>query len=338
MTQAVANLRFLHLAEAAWPDQNIRKTQGDYMANKEHLAVLRQGVEAWNRWRGRNPAIFPDLSVTDLVRANLCGANFSEADLSVADLSGANLMGADLSGANLGVADLSGTNLTGADLRGANVKLATVGYTVFGAVDLSEVKGLETVNHYRPSTIGIDTIYKSKGKIPPAFLRGCGMPDNLIAYVGSLAGKPIEYYSCFIGYSNSNQECARRIHADLQNQGVRCWFAPEDLKWGTEIQIGIDAAIRKQDRLLLVLSQQSVASDWVKQEVETALAREREEKRLVLFPIRLDGAVLQSGEAWAADLRRTRYIGDFSNWQDHNAYQTAFARLLQDLKVQDAAV
>ena len=163
------------------------------------------------------------------------------------------------------------------------------------------------------------------------------MPDNLIAYVGSLFGRPIKYHSCFIGYSSSNQECARRIHADLQSQGVRCWFAPEDLKWGTAIQVGIDASIRRHEKLLLVLSQQSVASDWVEQEVETALARERDEKRLVLFPIRLDNAVLETDKAWAANLRRTRHIGDFSNWNDHDAYQTAFARLLQDLKAEGAA-
>jgi uncharacterized protein YjbI with pentapeptide repeats len=306
------------------------------MANKEHLAVLRQGVEAWNRWRGKNPTICPDLSVADLIRANLSGANLSTADLSVADLSGANLMGADLRGANLGVADLSGANLNGADLRGANVKLATVGYTVFGAVDLSVVKGLETVNHYRPSTIGIDTIYKSKGRIPYIFLRGCGVPDTLIAYVGSLVGKPIEYYSCFISYSNKNQECARRIHADLQSRGVRCWFAPEDTAWGATIQVDIDASIRKHDKLLLVLSRQSIASDWVEQEVETALARERDEKRLVLFPIRLDDAVSETDRTWAANLRRTRHIGDFSNWKERDAYQAAFARLLQDLKAESA--
>jgi len=307
------------------------------MATKEHLAILRQGVEAWNRWREKNPTIGPDLSVADLIRANLSGANLSTADLSVADLSGANLMGADLRGANLGVADLSGANLNGADLSGANVKLATVGYTVFGAIDLSVVKGLETVNHYRPSTIGIDTIYRSKGKIPKVFLRGCGVSDNFIAYVGSLVGKPVEYDSCFISYSNKNQECARRIHADLQSQGVRCWFAPEDSQWGATIQAGIDASIRKHDNLLLVLSQQCVTSDWVKREVETALARERDEKRPVLFPIRLDDTVLKADSAWAADIRRTRHIGDFSNWRDHNAYQTAFARLLQDLKVEGAA-
>ena len=49
--------------------------------------------------------------------------------------------------------------------------------------------------------VGIDTIYKSRGKIPDVFLRGCGVPDGFIAYIGSMVGRPIEYYSCFISRS-----------------------------------------------------------------------------------------------------------------------------------------
>jgi hypothetical protein len=69
----------------------------------------------------------------------------------------------------------------------------------------------------------------------------------------------------------------------------------------------------------------------VETEVETALERERREKKLVLFPIRLDDAVMETTQAWAADLRRTRHIGDFTRWKDHDSYQKAFTRLLRDL-------
>jgi hypothetical protein len=79
------------------------------------------------------------------------------------------------------------------------------------------VKGLATVRHRGPSTIGIDTIYKSHGKIPLAFLRGAGVPDNFIEYMGSLTGKAFEFYSCFISYSTKDQEFADRLYADLQN-------------------------------------------------------------------------------------------------------------------------
>ncbi|HEU5375784.1 MAG TPA: TIR domain-containing protein [Ktedonobacteraceae bacterium] len=53
---------------------------------------------------------------------------------------------------------------------------------------------------------------------------------------------------------------ARRLHADLQAEGVRCWFAPEDMKIGNRIRQRIDEAIHLQDKLLLLLSVHSLAS------------------------------------------------------------------------------
>ena len=44
------------------------------MANEEHLKILKQGVEQWNKWRLEN-AIKPDLSGANLSGANLSGAN-----------------------------------------------------------------------------------------------------------------------------------------------------------------------------------------------------------------------------------------------------------------------
>jgi hypothetical protein len=54
----------------------------------------------------------------------------------------------------------------------------------------------------------------------------------------------------------------------------------------------------------------------------------------VLFPIRLDDAVMTSRYGWAADIRRTCHIGDFGHWKDHDLYRKALDRLLRDLKVE----
>jgi hypothetical protein len=90
------------------------------MANDEHAALLKQGVEAWNAWRDKNPDR-PNLSGADLRRADLRKADFSEANLSAADLSGADLSKADLSGASLVRTRLSATTMTGAKVYGASV-------------------------------------------------------------------------------------------------------------------------------------------------------------------------------------------------------------------------
>jgi hypothetical protein len=89
------------------------------------------------------------------------------------------------------------------------------------------------------------------------------------------------------------------------------------------------------DKLLLILSEHSVASDWVEHEVEMALAREQEQKRTMLFPIRLDDAVMEIKTGWPAHIRNTRHIGDFPNWKSHDAYQKSFVRLLRDLKASE---
>lgn len=287
------------------------------------------------------------LRFVNFISAKLRGANLSSANLKDANLSVAHLEGADLSSANLLGADLSNTNLEGANLSkaflkdanlsmaylsNANFAEATVGWVIFGSVDLQLVKGLETIHHLGPSTIGVDTLERSQGNIPEGFLQKAGVSDNFIAYVRSLVTKPIEYYTCFISYSSQNQDFAERLYADLQSKGVRCWFAPEDLKIGAKIRSSIDESIYLYDKLLLVLSQHSVASQWVEQEVETALAKERKEQRTVLFPIRLDAAVMKIEGSWPALIRNTRHIGDFTFWKDHDSYQRAFGRLLRDLK------
>lgn len=125
---------------------------------------------------------------------------------------------------------------------------------------------------------------------------------------------------------------ASRLHAELEKNGVRCWYAPEDIKIGEEFRQTIDDAIREYDKLLLVLSERSVRSSWVQDEVEACLERERRQQRQVLFPIRLDEAVERTRQAWAAAIRRRRHIGDFTRWRDQASYDEAFQRLLRDLR------
>ena len=205
--------------------------------------------------------------------------------------------------------------------------------TIFADLDLSSCKGLESCVHYGPSTIDHRTLQRS-GPLPLAFLRGVGLPDNLIDYLPSLLNQPIQFYSCFISYSSKDQAFAERFHADLQAKGVRCWFAPHDMPIGAKILDTIDEAIRLRDKVLLVLSEGAIASDWVEGEVTRALDEERERKKLLLFPIRIDNAALETNEAWARLLRGQRNIGDFTRWKEHDAYSKGLERLLRDLKVE----
>jgi uncharacterized protein YjbI with pentapeptide repeats len=126
------------------------------MANEEHVALLKQGVEAWNAWRrdayrrGNPLSLRPDLRAAALSGADLIEADLSAANLNKANLGGASLSGADLSGANLGEvnlirADLIGTNLRGADLRRADRRVANLSGASLGGADLGGARLAETV-------------------------------------------------------------------------------------------------------------------------------------------------------------------------------------------------
>lgn len=349
------------------------------MANEEHLAILDKAVDVWNKWREENPDVLPDLSEADLRgvilseadlgvadlsgallnRAKLSYANLRSAilnftDLSLVSFSSAKLVGADLTRADLTRADLSGadltaSNFTGAHLNGANLSNAiltgvnfnksNMSETIFGNVDLRNVKGLKGINHWSRSVIGIETIFKSHGNIPEIFLRGAGVPDDMIGYIHSISGA-IQFYSCFISYSTKDQEFAERLHADLQAKGVRCWFAPHDVQGGIKLHIQIDHAIKIHDKLLLILSKNSMNSEWVKTEIANARQLELKEDRQMLFPVSLvPFDEIKEWKAFDADTGkdsareiREYYIPNFSTWKNNNSYQKAFDRLLRDLK------
>ncbi len=135
------------------------------MANQEHTVLFEQGVDAWNVWRQKHHNTVPDLS---------------EADLG----------GADLRRADLSMADLSLANLRGANLREANLSGAGVYETVFADTNLTATKGLDSCKHAGPSTLDHRTLQRS-GTLSLAFLRGCGLPDNLIDYLPALLNQPI---------------------------------------------------------------------------------------------------------------------------------------------------
>lgn len=142
----------------------------------------------------------------------------------------------------------------------------------------------------------------------------------------------VEYHTCVLSYATEDQAFVEKLHADLQSKGISCWFAPHDLKIGDKMREKIYEAIQGKDKLLLILSEHAVASEWVEREVELAFEREHQPpETLILFPIRLDNAVMQTNTAWAGDIRRIRFIGDFRQWHDEIAYQQTLQRLLRDL-------
>ncbi len=282
------------------------------MANAQHVAILKQGVTAWNDWQMQYGHGLPDLSGADfsgadlvhadlvsvnLAGANLTGANLQSATLGEADLTGTVLAEADLSGANLAWTKLGEADLSRALLAGANLTRAFCQATRFVDLDLSAVKGLDTINHQGPSSLPMATLCRSQGKLPEVFLRGCGVPESLIACLPDLLKDSLPCEARLISYSPADEAFARRLHEALQARGIACCLDASPL----------DSTLQFWDTVLLCCSQQQPHSDLLNS---------------TIIPLDLDGTV--------AD--RARVAADFQGWDsDDSVFEHAVEQLIAAL-------
>jgi hypothetical protein len=220
---------------------------------------------------------------TGFMWAHVVGSKFSRAVLEEATLTYAVLNRVNLRGASLRRADLTLVSFLDSDLAEADFSGSRLGWTTFDSLTLGSARGLDSVQHRGPSTLR-HQVYLQRHELPDSFLRGIGLPESAIESAIQL--QPQEFHSCFISYSTKDQDFAATLHTNLQQNGVRCWLATEDLKIGEQFRNRIDESIMSHDKLLLVLSRDSIESPWVGSEVETAFEKEHRSGDLVLFPIR----------------------------------------------------
>lgn len=291
------------------------------------------------------------LELASLRLANLGGANLRQANLCGAiligvDLSEANLIRAGLFKANLNHANLYEVRLDETDLKGTQF-----GVTKFINLDLSKTKGLKSCDHLTGSHLSTKTLIKSKGKIPIEFLRGCGLSDWEIEsaklYKPGLSNQEvtdiiyriheirttqaIQISPLFISYSHSDCDFVDQLGQELTSKGVRFWRDTHHSTAG-KLEKQIDRAMRVNDIVLLILSKDSVNSDWVEHEAKKARKLEKELKKDILCPLALDDSWKDCD--WPEMLRDQieKYnILDFSAWQNPNSFQRMFAKLLNGL-------
>ena len=290
----------------------------------------------------------------NLIGAHLEGAFLDGADLRLVDISEAYLTEASISGANLAAsiltdsslrgaqinngATLARANLCGADLRDADFTSVYLYETIFGDTDLRGAIGLDSCRHLGSSTIDHRTIIKS-GRLPLCFLRGCGLNERIVKGILGVPLPSSPYHSCFISYSARDEKFAEHLWKDLRSSGVITWFAPFDMITGAKLYSQLTGAIDIHDKLLLVLSEESIKSRWVHAEIKSAFTREDAEGIQMLIPIRLtDFNSLSKWELFDSDLSkdlaaevRSYYIPDFSRWKHREAYKKAFEGLLRGL-------
>lgn len=196
---------------------------------------------------------------------------------------------------------------------------------------------------------GVDAakLYLSGGRQEPLPQARGGMPTPAgSSRTASIASDGSRHHSCFISCSTKDEEFAKKLRSRLGDEGINVWFAPEDVQAGKKLHEQIAKAIQDRDKLLLVLSEHSMGSEWVATEIRKARKAEIKEGKQRLFPIRLvNFDTIRGWECFDADSGkdlgvevREYFIPDFSNWPDDDAFELAFNRLLRDLKAKDPAV
>ena len=304
---------------------------------------------------------YADLRGASLIRANLTGANLRAVDLSGADLSGANLEEADLSRVNLSEASLSEANfsranlqrarLSGTQLSSANFQMSVIGGTDFGNLDLSLATGLEQVRHHGPSILSTRTLSLSKGKIPEAFLRGCGLSDWEIElvqlYDPELSQEAVnqilhktydlrtrqaaQISPLLISYSQEDHKFVDQLEAQLNQRGLRSW---RDIHTATSERLGkaVDRAIGQNPTVFLILSKHSIHSKWLEHEVSKFPVFEKEMGRGVMYLVALDDSWKNSHWPRQVVENLMEYtLLDFSAWEDDSKFGVTFDQLMDEL-------
>lgn len=299
-----------------------------------------------------------DLREADLHGAILRGADLRQTQLNGVNLRGANLTAACLRAANLSRANLTVANLSGAELDGAVLTQATVGGTNFSDLDLAGTQALATVVHEGPSSIGVDTLAKSRGAIPQSFLRGCGLapwqvldaqlcdPALAAEQIAALQQQVFQVRTrgrlclggVFLSYSSADAEFVGKVQERLQTQGVPTWLDLRDSVAGP-LDKHIFKAIRPHDVVVPVLSEASLASGWVVGELEMARRKQQSELRDVLCPVALDDGWRRKLDPADPDralwltLKHDKSVLDFSQWRDEALFELQCARLVRGLRI-----
>jgi hypothetical protein len=114
----------------------------------------------------------------------------------------------------------------------------------------------------------------------------------------------------FISYSHQNADFVDRLALQLVQHRVNVWMDRWELHVGDSLLTKVQEAITGASALLVVLSQASVASEWVSKEINAGLLRELEERKVVVLPVLVEDCAVPI-------FLRDKLYADFRSDFDH---------------------
>jgi len=94
--------------------------------------------------------------------------------------------------------------------------------------------------------------------------------------------------SVFLSHSSNDNAFVEKLYEDLTREDIDVWFDKWEIKVGDSIIRKIEEGLKNNDYLIIVLSENSVKSEWVRRELSVGLMKEIEEKSVVVLPILLE--------------------------------------------------
>ena len=223
----------------------------------------------------------------------------------------------------------------------------------FSNVNLTSVKNIGKINHGGPSFVDQYTIIETNEVLPEIFLQGVGFkkweiestklhrseltPEQITDIVYEIDRlrniSPIQLHNLFISYSSKDNEFVDFLEKALMDRDITFW---RDVYEGTAgpLDKQIERGIQLNPTFLLILSKNSVNSDWVEFEVEKARELEKKLNRNVLCPISLDDSWKDCNWPGPIKTQLKKYnILDFSDWRNSSRFNEQFAKLLKGLGI-----
>jgi uncharacterized protein YjbI with pentapeptide repeats len=327
-----ANMTGAHLFRAVMPRANLTAAQlvGSSLgrANLSNTTLRHAALKG------------ADLSYASLSYADLESADLSGADLTAADLSWASLTNANLRGATLTTTSLIMANLTGADLRGARINKSSLestilhraiaGGTLFSNCDLRSVIGLETMLHGAPSTIALDTLARSGGRIPRLFLQGAGVAEPLIAAQDVLTAERRTYPSVLLIGSMADSDMAERLCQDLSQAHIPAWaLYPDDEDALNTGEASLDHIVY-YDRLALLCTDAALENPLTSRYFAELARSAKQGPSAELISLGAGEVFYQRNDRLCKGLREG-FALDLRGWEDSTVLGQSLEKLVREL-------
>jgi hypothetical protein len=127
----------------------------------------------------------------------------------------------------------------------------------------------------------------------------------------------------FISHSTKDKAFVRRLAADLVASGIKVWIDEQRILVGDSVPEKIAQGLAESDFFLVVVTQSSVNSQWVKKELSSALVHEIERRKVTVMPLKLDDAPMP-------DSIHDKLYADFSH-----SYEDGLEKLLRSIKARE---